>query len=300
MCLLFLNHNYEYSGTYYRAMPIAQQLGKRGHEVTLLLVSGNQAIHPTWTRDGLVRVGKMPNLVVAGTGEGYGLLDTPMRCLHTLLHHYDIVHSSTTSQMRPLPGFLHACKRGACLVADWGDWWGGPGGINDVPGRSSSIIRRFEVLGGRALQTVGGRRGDHQLRAATTGDGAWMQAGPRCVDPTGAPTDRIRPMPVATAREELGVPIHRRIVGFIGMGQEIWQRGMQALQHLADVWLMVVGKTRSETHNWPLQYGVAKRVWQTGFVPDERVGVYLGLCRCYVSTARGSGGQSRKVPEQDA
>lgn len=274
MRILLMNHNYQYSGTYYRAMPMAQLLGKRGHEVTLLTISDKQPIHTTWTWAEGVRIGKMPNLAVAGTEEGYGLLDTPMRCLHATLHHYDIVHMFDHKPNATFAGFP-ARLRGACLIADWGDWWGGPGGINDVPGRSSSIIRRFESwweerskLWADGVVTISSVLQRRAIELGCRPDRvAWI--------PTGAPTDRIRPMPVDTAREELGVPVHRRIVGFIGMGQGDLGIVMQALQQLPDVWLMVVGKTRSETHQLALQYGVAKRVWQTGFVPDDRVGVYL-------------------------
>ncbi len=274
MRLLYLVHNYQFSGTYYRAMPMAQQLSQRGHEVTLFAVSNDHRLRTTWTRDGIVRVCTMPNLAFAGTGEGYGLLDVPMRCLHALRHRYDIVHMFDHKPNATFAG-LPARLRGACLIEDWGDWWGGVGGINDVPGRRFPVVGRFESwweerskLWADGVVTISSVL---QKRAIELGcqpeHVAWI--------PTGAPTDRIRPLPVAVAREQLGIPIHRRLIGFIGMGQGDLGIIMQALQELPDAWLMVIGKKRPETQRLANAFGVADRLWQTDFVPDDQVGLYL-------------------------
>ena len=93
--------------------------------------------------------------------------------------------------------------------------------------------------------------------------------------PTGAPIKRIVPLPLAEARCRLNLPPDRRIVGFIGMGQGDLALVMQALQQLPGVWLMVIGKHNPQVLDLAGAYGVADRLWQTGFIPDDQVGVYL-------------------------
>jgi len=272
--ILYLVHNYQFSGTYYRAMPMAQQLSRRGHDVTLFAVSNDHSYRPAWIRDGAVRVCTTPNLAFAGTAEGYGLLDTPVRCLLAFSDRYDIVHMFDHKPNATLPGFP-ARLRGARLVADWGDWWGGPGGINDVPTRRFHTIASIESwweerskLWADGVVTISSvlyeRALDLGCRPQHT---AWI--------PTGASIDRIQPIPIASARQQLGIPLDRPVVGFIGMGQGDLGIVMQALRELPDVWLMVIGRSRPETKHLAEAYGVGERLWQTGFVPDDQVGLYL-------------------------
>ena len=84
MRLLYLNHNYRFGGTYYRAMPMAEQMALRGHEVTLLTVSREQRLRACWSGVNGVRLGEMPNLGQGHSGEGYGPLDNLLRMVHAL------------------------------------------------------------------------------------------------------------------------------------------------------------------------------------------------------------------------
>lgn len=275
MRLLFLNHNYRYSGTYYRAMPIAERLVERGHEVTLFTVSRDHKWRATWTRANGVRLCEAPGLAQGYSGEGYGPLDNAYRLCHTLAHCYDIVHMFDHKPNATFAGFPGRL-RGARLVADWADWWGGPGGINDVPTRRFPIVGQFEAW----WEEQSKRWADGVITISSVLRQRALDLG--CPDervlllPTGAPVERIRPVPTAAARTRLNLPPERRIVGFIGMGQGDLELIMAALQRLPDVWLMVVGKINPKVLDQAQGFGVAGRLWQTGFVPDDEVSDYLG------------------------
>jgi len=272
--LLFLNHNYRYSGTYYRAMPIAEQLAARGHQVTLLTVSRQHKWRATWSEVNGVRLCEAPGLAMGGTGEGYGALDIAYRSLHAAGQRYDLIHMFDHKPNAAFPG-LAGRARGDRLVADWADWWGGPGGVNDVAQRRVAAIARFEtwwevrsklfadgvvtisqVLEQRAL-AIGCRR-ERVLYL-----------------PTGAPTERIVPLPVEDARRRLDLPLDRPIVGFIGMGQGDLDIVMRALRRLPGVWLMVIGQHNPQVRELAATHGIADRFWPTGFIPDDQVGLYL-------------------------
>lgn len=274
MQLLFLNHNYRYSGTYYRAMPMAEQLARRGHQVTLLTVSRARPWCPNWTTTNGVRVCETPGLAWGSTGEGYGPLDNAYRCLHAARHSYDVIHMFDHKPNATWPGLAGRARR-ARLIADWADWWSDPGGVNDTSHRRMPAIARFEAW--------------WEIRSKLLADGVVtisrvlerraLAVGCRperlLYLPTGAPTERIVPLPLAEARRRLNLPSDRRIVGFIGMGQGDLSLVMQALQQLPGVWLMVIGKYNPQVLDLAGSYGVADRLWQAGFIPDDQVGVYL-------------------------
>ena len=275
MRFLFLNHNYRYSGTYYRMMPIAEQLARRGHQVTAFTVSREHRRQGTRSVVNGVCLYETPNLAQGNSGEGYGPLDNLARLLHALFHRYDIVHMFDHKPNATFAGFL-ARLRGARLVADWADWWGGPGGINDVPRRMVPAIGKFEAwweerskLWADGVVTISTVLRQRALNLGCPPERVLYL-------PTGAPLNRIRPVPLAEARAVLGIPPNRWIVGFIGMGQGDLEIVMGALAQLPDVWLMVIGGKAPRVLDLAHSFGIAGRLWQTGFVPDDQVSYYLG------------------------
>lgn len=275
MRLLFLNHNYRYGGTYYRAMPMAEQLAARGHHVTLMTVSRKNRWRVVWSIVNGVHLAETPNWGQDNSGEGYGPPDNLYRLSHALSQRYDIIHMFDHKPNATFAGFAGRL-RGARLIADWADWWGGPGGINDVPRRRVPAVGTFEQWweerskqwadGVVTISTI------LQQRAIDQG----IPSARVLYLPTGAPIERIRPIDRAIARHQLGIPVERPIVGFIGMGQGDLEIVMNAIRPLPEVYLMVIGEKNPAVLAQAQSLGVADRLWQTGFVPDEQVSYYLG------------------------
>lgn len=274
MRLLYLNHNYRYGGTYYRAMPLAEQVAARGHEVTLMTVSREHRWRVTWSNVNGVRVAETPNWGQDNSGEGYGPPDNLFRLSHALTHRYDIIHMFDHKPNATFAGFTGRLQ-GAKLIADWADWWGGPGGINDVPKRRIPAVGTFEQW----WEERSKRWADGVITISTV-------LRQRAIDlgiapdrvlylPTGAAVHRIKPVPLRDARQQLGILLERRIVGFIGMGQGDLEIVMNAIRPLPDVWLMVIGHKNPAVLAQAERLGIADRLWQTGFVPDEQVSLYL-------------------------
>lgn len=275
MHLLFLNHNYKFSGTYYRAMPMAERLVARGHTVTLFTVSRTQRWRATWTVAQGVHLCEAPNLARRGTAEGYAPLDILLRMGHALGARYDIIHMFDHKPNATFPGFVGR-GRGARLVADWADWWGGPGGIIDHGAVRPSLIDRFEnwwelksKLCADGVVTISTVLQQRALMAGCAADRVIYV-------PTGAATERIWPLPIADARAQLGIPLDRKVIGFVGMGQGDLEIVLRSLQQLPEVWLMVIGRKLQPVTDLAHSLGVADRLWQTDFVPDDQVNLYLG------------------------
>jgi glycosyltransferase involved in cell wall biosynthesis len=272
--LLFLNHNYRYMATYNRAMQMAETLARRGHAVTLMTVSRQQRWAAAWSTVNGVRLAEMPNLGQDHSGEGYGPLDNLLRCAHALAHRFDIVHMFDHKPNASFGGFAGRL-RGARAVADWADWWGGPGGINDVPKRRFPIVGRFEAWW--EIKTK--QWADGVVTISSVLERRALESGvPRdrvlCV-PNGAEINLIRPLPIAEARRKLGVPLDRRMVGFFGMSQGDMPIIMEALRQLPGVWFMVMGPKNPRVLQEARSYGLADRLWQTDFIPEAELSSYM-------------------------
>ena len=274
MRMLYLNHNVRHLGTYFRAMPMAEHMAARGHDVTLLTVSREHRYKPTWSMVNGVHLGEMPNLMQNYSGEGYGPIDNTLRLWHALLHQYDVIHMFDHKPNATFAGFPGRLRH-AKLVADWADWWGGPGGINDTPKRRVQAIGHFEewweVKSKHWADRVVTTSIVLQQRAIASG------IAPEHVlyIPSGAALDRITPMPVAAARQQMKIPVDRFIVGFIGFAQNELEAVMRAMQRISDLWFMVVGPKAERILKMAEDYGVADRLWQTGMVLGTEVSTYL-------------------------
>lgn len=274
MRILMLNHNYRYMGTFGRVMDIARHLACRGHKVTVMTVSREHRWRPTWSVTENVRIAEMPNWGQNYSGEGYGPLDNLLRCLHALLHRYDLIHIFEHKPNSSFPGIVGRLW-GARLIADWTDWWGGVGGINDVPKRRVPAIGKFEEwweiktkLLADGVVTISSVLKQRALDIGCPAD--------RVIHiPNGCPTDRIFPIPVAQARQYLNVPVEQKIVGFLGMGQGDMEIIMPALKQLPEVQFMVIGPKNLRVLQQAQSFGIANRLWQTDFVPENELNWYL-------------------------
>jgi len=239
-----------------------------------MTVSRQHRWKSAWSTDKGVRIAEMPNWGQDYSGEGYGPLDNLLRCLHALNHRYDIIHMFDHKPNASFAGLVGRL-RGAKLIADWADWWGGPGGINDVPKRRVPAIGKFEEWWEVKTKLLA----DGVVTISTVLKQRALDIGcppDRVIHiPNGCAIDLIRPIPTAEARERLGVPREWRIVGFLGMGQGDMEIVMPALQKLLGVWFMVIGPKNSRVLTQAQSFGIADRLWQTDFVPDEELPWYL-------------------------
>ncbi len=279
--LLFLNHNYRDEGTYYRAMPMAEHLAARGHRVTLLTVSRAQRWRATWSVVNGVKLGEMPNLGQDSSGEGYGPLDNLYRIAEAINWRFDIIHAFDHKPNATFAAFAGRL-RGAKIVADWADWWGGPGGINDVPRRRVPAVGVFE----RWWEEESKRRADGVIAISSVlRDRAISLGCPAervTYIPTGAAIDKIHPVPAAQARQALNLPPEQPIAGFVGIGQGDLEIVFRAIRQLDGVRLAIVGPKNDRVNVLAQQAGVADRIWQTGFLDYGKFSTYLGACDLFV------------------
>jgi len=150
--ILFLNHNQENFGTYYRCFFLAKGLSEHGYEVKMLCASGKKF-------DLLVRRKKinenfsiitLPRIKYHEYFTGQLLFRLPLALFFVLFGNYDICHAFTVAQPQiAVPAWAAKVIRRKKLIIDWDDLWGGGfadehgGMISKVLGFSERYFLRF-------------------------------------------------------------------------------------------------------------------------------------------------------------
>jgi hypothetical protein len=225
MRALFLVHNLPERGSYFRARELAVRLAARGHEVHLVMTSEHRRhravteVVPTHLPGVTLVESQSPNRTLFNDKqEGYGIPDNLWRVRHALASRWDLVYAFSHKPNCLLPG-LAARSRGARLVVDWADWWGGPEGLYQscvVNADFFQAMPRPIRAWRRATFAVDGWL---EPRAVAAADAVTLiseeyfqhplapdtMAQKALVLHSGAPLDRIVPQPAAKARAALGL-----------------------------------------------------------------------------------------------
>jgi len=121
-------------GTYWRALPLGQELVNRGHAVTLLVTSRDRRVgFKTRTDDG-VTVVETPDLLPGSLRSGWDLWNVLSRIGWLRGRAVDLVHAFEGRPVAFLPAlYLQRAGKGIPLVLDWCDWFGRGGSVEERP-----------------------------------------------------------------------------------------------------------------------------------------------------------------------
>jgi glycosyltransferase involved in cell wall biosynthesis len=138
MRILLLNHNVVGAGTYQRASSFAQELARRGHDVTLVTTSRSARVRGRWAVDGELRVLEAPDLWAGPARNGWDPWNAYRRVRLLEGRRFDLVHAFDSRPAVILPALAIHRQTGAALFMDWADWWGRGGTIEE---RSGWVVR---------------------------------------------------------------------------------------------------------------------------------------------------------------
>ncbi len=281
MRVLMLTHNMAwYGGSFMRVFPLARELARLGHTVTVLASRtppGGPRLDET--RDG-VRVIQQPDPLPERLRHG-GLspFDLLGRTIHALRERYDLVHCFNHRPGASIPALLAQRRWHIPLVYDWADLWG-RGGIADM---RSALSR--QTLG--RLDAYAERRLAHLADAVTviSSDlGAYARevgvpAGRIHTLPVGADVESIRPMPKAAVREKYQLPPDAPIVvhiGFAPYDADLLAGTFVSLARLHPaVILLTSGRLPASVVESLEREGLRHHLRDLGVVPHERLGEVL-------------------------
>lgn len=226
MRILFLNHNLREHGTYFRALHIAREMVRLGHQATLWTASPEH-----WYRaaadlvDG-VRIVETPSRPWGvGPDDGWSPVDIAWRAGHVLAEPCDLVYAFAHPPSVYLPARLAQVLRRKPLVVDWCDAY--RDGILPLraalrrqaarpAGRRQRMAERIEA---RYLERRIVRRADavtvisRGLEDAALAEGVARERLLRL--PSGAPIGAIEPLERELCRRALGIAREGPLLGFV-------------------------------------------------------------------------------------
>lgn len=276
--VLFIVHNQtQKGGAYYRGVTLGAPLARRGHDVRLMSIHQSRRLYSDQRQlDGLCVV-ESPDLLSGSARSGWDPYGTIWRTRWLWARQFDIVHTIDTRPAVSLPIMAARRSTGARWVADWTDWWGRGGAIQERGGglaeRIMAPVEQFfeewprpyadgTIVISRALLERATALGINQEKILYL--------------PPGTDPGLLRDTTIADARHALKLDHTQFLVGYLG---NIYQRDadmlFHALRHLSHqpFKLVMVGDPRC---NVPAD--LASQVVITGRLPLETMLVYLSAC----------------------
>lgn len=217
LCLLFLNHNVAWHGSFFRAFHWGRHLVRRGHQVTILTISeNNRQRFETQERFG-VHLVKTPDLFTGRLRSGWDLWDTLNRMIYLWPQQYDLVHSIDSRPVCILPALMLKKLRKTKLVIDWLDWWGRGGTIAE---RSNSLAERLFAPVETYFEEAFRHLADGSVVITSALKNRALALGVRAEHlvqiPFGADVENLQPLDKITARQRLGLPPDQPLLGYVG------------------------------------------------------------------------------------
>lgn len=286
--VLLLNGDVRGVASFWRCWHLARELGRLGHEVTLVTVSPSQRIVPRVEVADGVRLIESPNLLdlVHGLGAGYGVLGIPYRMLIAARERFDVVHAFESRPNVLLPAKLSHAFKNCPLVVDWADWWGITGdGSGNQEGRRwpvpllETVAEEFLHREADEVTTISTGLKDRALSLGIPADRVWWI-------PSGAPTDTIQPMDMLLCRQELGISPSTYLIGYLGTSTGDLDMVVPTIMALRKDHPQVKIGIISPNLFRPLPLASENAVVSFGAVPFSRLPQHLGACNAFILPLR--------------
>jgi glycosyltransferase involved in cell wall biosynthesis len=294
--ILFLLSDIKDSATYVRALNLSKQMATLGHDLTLMVVSSEQAFSTvTYLKFG-IRIIETPNFMHNGLGHftrrlfldpGTGPLDIHARLKEIKSGYYDIIQLFDHSLNVFIPWMLIRNRFKGKFVSDWCDIFNYEGGLRyaycfrldklyrmvGYPFRKISQYLEFNLRRGvDGVTAISDGLREFAIRHGVAKDNIFVVEG-------GADVDAIKPIPKKDARRRLGLPVTSSIVGFLGTFQgdlEIVIRSFTKVKReIPDSLLLVIGKPSPWIKSAVAEAGIASSYIEAGRCSDEMLPHFL-------------------------
>jgi glycosyltransferase involved in cell wall biosynthesis len=274
-----------------RAHVMGANLVKRGHQVTLLLVSENshwQTIEYDWEG---VRAIESPNLSFGRWRYGWDAWNAISRFffLKKEKSQYDLIHCFETRPATIHPALWYSRKNHLPLITDWNDWCG-RNGLIDINRPKLYKMFHFETIETYYEEHFRSKAAGLTVIASALVDRA-VKLG---VDPEyichisgGTFLDRFIPRSMEECRQRMGYPLDIPILGFSSadshFDMEIVMRALSIVaQKFPNVKLIVTGKVRKSVYDLAVKNQVQSMISFVGYVPRDELPWYLACSNIFL------------------
>ncbi len=287
--ILMITHFTRYR-TNARSLPMAKQLVRNGHEVSLISIANEAKSTNRVTTEEGVKIIETPDLFNGKLRSGWDPWDLANR-LYYLSHEptqYDILHCFETRPITIYPADYVRRRQRPLFLTDWNDWWGRGGIIQENRPRWYQIL-----LGGiETYYEEAFRKPADGLTVISTGlqqRAMRMGIAPEkiCHIPGGALIDHFKDRSITECRAHTGYPLNEPIIGYSSINAH-YELDMM-LQILAIVVrrfpmakLLLTGDLGEKEMMLAGAYGVQGNLYLPGYLPFSELPWYLGCANLFI------------------
>jgi len=281
--ILYIVHNTAWrgGGTFYRALHLGRYMARRGHAVTLLATSETEQLRFRSQRVEALRLVESPDLLRGSLRSGWDPWNTLRRVVWVGSRPFDLVHAFESRPTVIYPALWARRRWQARLVMDWCDWFGRGGSVAERPSWAvRHVLGPAETFYEEAFRTRadGSTVINNQLRKRAVGLGVPEETILRL--PQGSDVENIRPLDKAQARQRLGLPQGRFIIGYLG---QLFRSDARLLadafsclpRERCECLLLLIGNRTAEVRSL---VETPAAVLETGYVSADALNQYLGAC----------------------
>jgi glycosyltransferase involved in cell wall biosynthesis len=301
MRILMLLYNPVGRGTYWRGIQLARSLARRDHQVTLLATSQENRLQFQTQADGQPGVTRVeaPDLLWGPLRSGWDPYGVLARIAWSRGAHFELVHAFESRPTVLLPGLYWQRIRGVPLVMDWCDWFGRGGSVEERPNPLiRTVLRPVETFFEERFR--GQADGTTVINRTLAQKAAELGADPAktLLLPNGSDLRGIRPHPLDSSRDLLGLPREVPILGYIGA---LFHRDARLMASafdrvraaVPDTQLLLIGYCNVTIENWVKS---PQAVIRTGRVNYNQIGHYLSACDLCWLPMNNSGANQGRTP----
>jgi len=278
-------------GATLRSHAMGRQLVRKGHQVTLMVVSDSLRWETKiFDRDG-VKIVETPNLSFNRLRYGWDAWDT-LKKFEYLRHEtqeFDLVHCFETRPSTIYPALWFAKKHRLPVITDWNDWFGRKGlvEINRPLWYRLLSLKGIETYYEEAFRAKAAGLTVISTVLAERAVALGVRRERICHVPGGTFLDWFKPRSPEECRRRTGFPLEIPILGFSSSDSHFdMQIVMGALAIVArrfpSVKLIVTGKARKSVHKLVDRWKVRDHVCFTGYVSFDDLPWYLGCADLFL------------------
>lgn len=286
MNICMLNHNVAWGGgTFKRCLPIATELVRQGHRVTLVTTAPSARLRTSRRIHEGVTLVEEPALFPGRLRSGWDPVDLGRRLFGVVRNEFgrpDVIHAFDARPTVILPALLLARRTGAPLVLDWADWWGRGGTIEerDTGKLVRFLVRRPETWFEESFRTRAKRTTVISKALAQRAIHLGVSQSSITIVPQGCDARTIQPMEIGEARRRSSLPEGVPIIGYLGTllksdGAQLFKTFAEIRDTYRNARLLMIGNPHLSL---PDQPGLIR----VGFVPKDLLAQYLGACDFFV------------------
>jgi glycosyltransferase involved in cell wall biosynthesis len=284
MKILFLCSALTYGGTYIRCQELSRQLGRQGHDVTVVKVSEISRMRTVMREINGIRVLEMPRFWgMRWFGNDRLPSDILARIWHVVTNRYDVLHLFSHHPSGYLPWRVaEILGRARLFVNDWDDLWTDGGWLGDgthptVPAwryRLETYLEKCARLHAEGVTAISKALLNRTLALGVPG---WRTR----YLPAGADTENIAPLPRDPSRKRLGLDFPGIMLVYSGFSipeadLTTMLAALRLVRRRHDIRLLVSGLARDHLDSIRRRLDLEKdAVIHRGRIPVSEFGCFL-------------------------